>query len=62
MIIKTNKEYKRALQRAEDLIDIDPEVGTDNANELDLLSSLINKYEDEQFEHGLCFSTESNRI
>lgn len=48
-IIKTDEEYEIALSRAEELIDIDPEDNTLHAEELDLLTLLINKYEDEVY-------------
>jgi len=46
-IIKNEKEYNSALKRLEELIDIDPESDTDLADELELLSLLVEKYEDE---------------
>ena len=48
-IIKTNVAYKRALEEAESLIALDPDPGTDEAERLDLLSLLIEKYESEKF-------------
>lgn len=48
-IIKNDEEYEKALARAEELIDIDPEENTAEAEELDLLTLLINKYEDEAY-------------
>lgn len=48
-IIKTDEEYEIALARAEELIDIDPEYNTSYAEELDLITLLINKYEDEVY-------------
>jgi HTH-type transcriptional regulator / antitoxin HigA len=45
-IIKDEKNYNTALLRIEELIDVDPEPGTDLAEEMDLLILLINKYED----------------
>jgi hypothetical protein len=47
-LIRTEEEYKTVLKRIEDLIDIDPQQGTDLADELDLLSLLINRYEYEK--------------
>jgi hypothetical protein len=47
-LIRTEEEYKTVLKRIEDLIDIDPKQGTDLADELDLLSLLINRYEYEK--------------
>lgn len=48
-IIKTNADYKRALGEAESLVALDPDPGTDEAERLDLLSLLIEKYESEKF-------------
>ena len=48
-IIRTENEYEVALKRAEELIDLDPEDNTLEAEELDLLVLLINKYEDEVY-------------
>ena len=48
-IIKTDVAYKRALEEAESLIALDPDPGTDEAERLDLLSLLIEKYESEKF-------------
>ena len=48
-IIKTNADYKRALEEAEILIALDPDPGTDEAERLGLLSLLIEKYELEKF-------------
>ena len=48
-IIKTNVAYKRALEEAESLIALDPDPRTDEAERLDLLSLLIEKYESEKF-------------
>ena len=48
-IIKTSEDYRRALKEAESLIALDPDPGTDEAERLDLLSLLIEKYESEQF-------------
>jgi HTH-type transcriptional regulator/antitoxin HigA len=48
-IIKTNADYKRAIEEAESLIALDPDPATDEAERLDLLSLLIEKYESEKF-------------
>jgi HTH-type transcriptional regulator / antitoxin HigA len=52
-IIKDEKNYNTALLRIEDLIDIDPEPGTDLAEEMDLLILLINKYENSLYKIDL---------
>ncbi|MCK5155273.1 MAG: ImmA/IrrE family metallo-endopeptidase [Spirochaetales bacterium] len=44
-IIKNELEYKSALFRAEEIIDIDPEINTELADELELITLLINAYE-----------------
>ncbi len=48
-IIKTSADYKRVIEEAESLIALDPDPGTDEAERLDLLSLLIEKYESEKF-------------
>lgn len=48
-IIRTNADYKRAFEEAEGLIVLDPDPGTDEAERLDLLTLLIEKYESEKF-------------
>lgn len=45
--IKTEKEYNEALLRIEELFDIP--VGDPNESELDLLYTLVEKYEDEHY-------------
>ncbi len=44
-VIKTEKEYQAALSRLEEIFD--SKKGSKNADELELLSLLIEKYEDE---------------
>jgi HTH-type transcriptional regulator/antitoxin HigA len=44
-VIKTEKEYQAALSRLEEIFD--SKKGSENADELELLSLLIEKYEDE---------------
>lgn len=41
--IKNKQDYDNAMVRVEELIDIDPEKGTDLANELEHLCKIINK-------------------
>lgn len=48
-LIKTEKEYEAALEEVERLIDIDPKLGTNNYDKLELLSHLISEYEDEYY-------------
>ena len=45
--IHTEKDYKEAMVRLEDIFDSNP--GTKEGDELELLSILIEKYEDEHF-------------
>ncbi|MFW5879343.1 MAG: helix-turn-helix domain-containing protein, partial [bacterium] len=46
-IIKNENEYDDALARIEELIDIDPDINTELADELELLVLLVNNYEEE---------------
>ncbi len=48
-IIKNKEEYNKALLRVEEIIDRDPDSNTELADELELLTLLINKYEDEHY-------------
>ena len=48
-VIKTNADYQSAVEEAESLIALDPDPGTNEAERLDLLSLLIEKYEGENF-------------
>ena len=45
--IKTEKDYEKALERLEDVFDA--KLGTKEGDELEILSILIEKYEDEYF-------------
>ncbi len=45
--IKTAKDYKQALIRLEEIFDSNP--GTKDGDELEILTLLIEKYEDEQY-------------
>ena len=49
--IKTEKNYKRALERLEDIFDA--ELGSKDGDELEILSILIEKYEKENFPIGM---------
>ena len=49
--IKTEKNYKRALERLEEIFDA--ELGSKNGDELEILSILIEKYEKENFPIGM---------
>lgn len=48
-IIRNNLDYENALNRIEELIDIDPEQNTELADELEVLSLLIEKYGDDNY-------------
>jgi len=46
-LIKTKKEYQDALNRLEQIFDAQP--GSEEGNELEILSLLIEKYEEEHY-------------
>jgi HTH-type transcriptional regulator/antitoxin HigA len=48
--IRTKRDYERALRRIETLMDIDP--GTDEADELEVLATLVVVYEEKHFPVG----------
>lgn len=48
-IIKTETDYDRALNRVEELVTLDPAANTEEAEELDLLTLLINAYEEKVY-------------
>ncbi|PIW56685.1 MAG: plasmid stabilization protein, partial [Piscirickettsiaceae bacterium CG12_big_fil_rev_8_21_14_0_65_44_934] len=48
-VIKNEQEHAQAMERLMALIDQDPAEGTKAADELELLTLVIEKYEDEQF-------------
>lgn len=50
-LIKTKEDYTRALDRIEDLMDA--EAGTAEADELELLSTLVEMYEEKEYPIGL---------
>ncbi len=47
--IRTKKEYKAVLERIYELTQKDLKKDTDDYNELDLLSILVEKYEEENY-------------
>ncbi len=49
-VIKSDAEYQKALERLEFLMLDDPKQETDKADELEVLSLLIEKYESEEFQ------------
>jgi len=48
-IIKTAKDYDRALARVEKLMDLDPDKKSAEFDELELLVLLVEQYEDQEF-------------
>jgi len=48
-LIKSEKQYEEYLDIAETLLDLDPEPGSNKGDELELLTLLIEKYEDEHY-------------
>ena len=49
-VIKSDAEYQKALKRLEFLMLDEPKQGTVKADELEVLSLLIGKYESEEFQ------------
>lgn len=49
-VIKTSSDYHVALESLKKLIDLDPEEGSREANELEILSLLINDYENKNYQ------------
>jgi HTH-type transcriptional regulator/antitoxin HigA len=52
-VIKNNEEYAAALKLIEKLIDLNPEEGTIEFNDLELLSILISQYEEQHYSFDL---------
>jgi HTH-type transcriptional regulator / antitoxin HigA len=48
--IRTKRDYERALRRIETLMDADP--GTDEGDELEVLATLVDVYEEKHFPVG----------
>jgi HTH-type transcriptional regulator / antitoxin HigA len=48
--IRTKRDYERALRRIETLMDSDP--GTDEGDELEVLATLVDVYEEKHFPVG----------
>jgi len=51
--IHTESDYKEALRTVSALVDLDPEIGTDDGDKLEILATLIERYEAEEFPMGL---------
>jgi len=47
--IKTEADYDDAIIRINRLLDLNPQPGTEEDNELDILSTLVEAYEDEHY-------------
>lgn len=47
--IRTKKEYKEALERVYELMQMDIKKDSDECNEVDLLTILLEKYEEENY-------------
>jgi len=52
-VIKTESDYHAALAAIERLLDLNPEVGTEGADALELLTLLVQEYESKQFPTSL---------
>ena len=51
--IHTEIDYKEALRTVSALVDLDPEIGTDDGDKLEILATLIERYEADKFPMGL---------
>ena len=47
--IKTSKNYDQAIDRINQLLDLKPKANSDEDNELEVLSTLVEVYEDEHY-------------
>ena len=45
-ILKTEKDYDKALNRIDELIELNPKLGTPESDELEILVLLVEKYEE----------------
>ena len=52
-VIKSDAEHAAALARLDELMAVDPALGTPDSDELELLSLLVERYESERFPLGL---------
>lgn|SRR5574344_1734260 len=48
-IIKNEKDYDKALNRIDELMKLNPDIGTIESDELEILTLLIEKYEEENW-------------
>ena len=61
-VIKSDAEHTAALARLDELMAADPAPGTRESDELELLSLLVERYEDERFPLGLPDPVEAIRV
>lgn len=47
--IKTEMDYEKALERVDVLMEMNPEIGTPQSDELEILALLIEKYEEKHW-------------
>lgn len=47
--IRTEADYEKALERIDLLMDLDPEIGTAEGDELEILALLVEKYEEQHW-------------
>ncbi len=47
--IHTEADYDRALERVDELMELDPELGTVESDELEILALLVEKYEEQHW-------------
>ena len=48
-LIRTEADYEQALKRIDALMEADPEVGSEESDELEVLALLVEKYEDQHW-------------
>jgi len=47
--IKNEKDYDKALERVDELMELNPKLGTQESDELEILAMLIEKYEEKEW-------------
>ena len=47
--IKNEKDYSKALGRVDELMELNPELGTSYGDELEIIAMLIEKYEEKEW-------------
>lgn len=48
--IRTEADYEKALERIDVLMDLEPEIGTAEGDELEVLAMLVEKYEEQHWQ------------